>query len=338
MKHITINDLAQRLGISKSTVSRALGGDDKNIKKETKEKILELSKELGYRKNELAVNLRMKSTYTIGIVVPEMLTPFYMNFITHAQNELKKGGFRVIIAQSNEDPEAERSSLQMLEGYRVDGVLLSVCHNKKNIEYYKQLEKNDIPIVFFDRTITDIPSFQVKIDDYQSSYFMVEHLIRNGRKKIIFLAGPSYIQNSTDRERGYKKAVEKFNLNLGEEYVLKAGLNVEDGEKAMTKILEKNISFDAIFCFTELVALGAKNILQINNIKIPDEVAICCISGTKLCSIIHPKISAVEQPVIQMAEIASQLIMERLSNKKIAEKTITLQAEMILRESTEKFG
>jgi len=338
MKHITINDLAQRLGISKSTVSRALGGDDKNIKKETKEKILELSKELGYHKNELAVNLRMKSTYTIGIVVPEMLTPFYMNFITYAQNELKKGGFRVIIAQSNEDPEAERSSLQMLEGYRVDGVLLSVCHNKKNIEYYKQLEKNDIPIVFFDRTITDIPSFQVKIDDYQSSYFMVEHLIRNGRKKIIFLAGPSYIQNSTDRERGYKRAVEKFNLNLGEEYVLKAGLNVEDGEKAMTKILEKNISFDAIFCFTELVALGAKNILQINNIKIPDEVAICCISGTKLCSIIHPKISAVEQPVIQMAEIASQLIMERLSNKKIAEKTITLQAEMILRESTEKFG
>ena len=183
MKYVTIIDIAEALNISKSTVSRALRGDNQNVGKETRDKIIAMAEKLGYSRNELAVNLRKQSTCTIGIVVPEMLTPFYMNFITYAQQELNKKGYRVTLAQSHENPKAELANLQMFEDYRVEGILISVCHTEENIDTYKRLIQKGIPMVFFDRTISALPVSRVKIDDYIKAFFLVENLIRNGRKK-----------------------------------------------------------------------------------------------------------------------------------------------------------
>ena len=134
MKYTTIIDIAKQLGISKSTVSRALRNDDQNVNIETKKKILALAEEMGYTRNEMAVNLRHKSTKTIGIVVPEMITPFYMKFITCAQQILNRQGYRVALAQSHESTEAELANLKMFEDYRVEGILISVCHTSKNLD------------------------------------------------------------------------------------------------------------------------------------------------------------------------------------------------------------
>lgn len=138
MKHVTIIDIANELNISVSTVSRALRDDDYNVNKETKQKVIETARKMGYKRNELAVNLRKQNTRTIGIIVPEMVTPFYMNFITHAQEFLNNEGYRVTLAQSHEDADSERANLQMMEDYRVEGIIISACHNKKNIDIYKQ--------------------------------------------------------------------------------------------------------------------------------------------------------------------------------------------------------
>lgn len=173
MKYTTIIDIAQALGISKSTVSRALRGDKQNVSKETRERILAMAKKMGYTRNELAVNLRKQSTRTIGIVVPEMLTPFYMNFITYAQQELNRQGYRVTLAQSHENPNAELANLQMFEDYRVEGILISVCHTEKNLATYQRIMKKGIPMVFFDRTLSSLPISKVKIDDYLKSFFLV---------------------------------------------------------------------------------------------------------------------------------------------------------------------
>ncbi|MBR8724649.1 LacI family DNA-binding transcriptional regulator [Bacteroides pyogenes] len=334
MKYTTIIDIAKELGISKSTVSRALRGDDYNVSKETRQKILETANRLGYKRNELAVNLRMQSTRTIGIVVPEMITPFYMKFITHAQEILNKAGYRVTLAQSHEDPEAERLNLQMMEDYRVEGILISVCHDKKNREFYQIFLDKGIPLVFFDRTVEDISAPKVKINDYIKAFFMVEHLIRNGKKHIIHLAGPSYIQNAKERKKGYKDALEKFRLPCPPEYIVDAGVNFTDGKQAVEALIKKGIPFDAIFCFTEMSALGAKSCLQRYNYHIPEEVAICCISGTELCMLVHPSVTTVEQPVMLMAEEASRLIMEKIENFSVADETVILEAEMVVRGST----
>lgn len=334
MKYATIIDIARELGISKSTVSRALRGDDRNVNKETKKKILEMAEKVGYKRNELAVNLRRQSTRTIGIVVPEMVTPFYMNFITYAQMLLNEQGYRVTLAQSHEDPDAERANLQMLEDYRVEGILISACHNQKNLDIYQQLIDKGIPLVFFDRTITGISVPKVKIDDYIKAFFMVEHLIRSGKKKIVHLAGPAYIENAIERKRGYKDALEKFHIPYKPEYVIDAGVNFTDGAKAVEELIRRKILFDAIFSFTEMSALGAKSFLQQLHYAIPEDVAVSCISGTDLCILVHPSITSVEQPVRQMAEVASRLMMEKIENSTIADETVILNAEMMIREST----
>ena len=332
---VTIKDIAKKLGISKSTVSRALSGDCYNVKKETLDKILETAKTLGYKRNSVATNLRLNRTRIIGIVVPELVTSFYVNFITRVQSIVYAKGYQVSLSICNEDPDIERKNLQIMMDNQVEGILISACHNTKNIDVYKQLMEQGIPLIFFDRTIDDLSTPKVKIDDYIKSFFLVEYLIRTGRKKIVHLAGPSFIQNTHERIRAYKDAMDKFNLPYEPEFIIDSGVNFEDGEKSMEDFMKKQISFDAIFCFTEMSALGAKSFLQKLRYSIPEDVAICCVSGTILSTLVHPTLTVVEQPIEQMAEKSIELLFEKLSNPDIPDKEIILESKMIIRESTE---
>lgn len=334
-RYTTIQDIAKALGVSKSTVSRALKGDDKNVNKETREKIIKKANEMNYRRNEFAVNFRTRNSKTIGIVVPEMVTPFYMNFITAAQSSLNQHGYRVILALSGESPEMERVNLQMFADYRVEGIMISSCHNKANLEIYKDLIDQKIPLVFFDRTISNLPASRVTIDDYIKSFFMVEHLIRNKRKHIIHLAGPDYIQNTIERRKGYLDAIKKFRIEYDSRYLIKAGVDDEAGANAAEKIIRDKIPCDAIFCFTEMQALGVKRCLQEHGISIPHNVAISCMSGTTLSTLVHPPLTAVEQPVNEMAVTAVKLILDKIDNIMTPDETVVLKSKMIIRRSTE---
>lgn len=165
-KYVTIKDIARELGISKSTVSRALSGDTGNVKAETLQKIMETAEQMGYHRNDLAVHLRQQSTHNIGIIIPEIITSFYMTFINEAQTILRNQGYKVMIAISNENPEQERENIQMMEQLRVDGILISVCDKEYNIDLYNKVIENGIPMVFFDRTVEKVKASQVRMDDY----------------------------------------------------------------------------------------------------------------------------------------------------------------------------
>lgn len=332
MKNVTIQEIAKELKLSPSTVSRALRKDYTNLSKETVQLVIETAKRMGYKRNEMAANLRRKRTGTIGIIVPESVNYFFMEFITHAQKMLRKNGYRVSFAQCNEDADEERTNLQMMLDHQVEGIILCACHNTKNIDVYKQLLEASIPLVFFDRTVDGIPVSRVKIDDYMRAFFMVEHLIRRGRKRIIHLAGPSYIQNTHERIRAYRDALEKFHLPF--RCIVESGVSMDTGEKSMEGFLRKEIPFDAVFCFTENAALGAKRSLQRNRIRIPDDVAICCVSGTDLSTLVHPTMTAIEQPVQLMAQKSVELMLEKLKNPDTPCREIVLESKMFIREST----
>lgn len=334
MKYVTIIDIARELGISKSTVSRALSGDSHNVKPETMRLICETADRMGYQRNELAVNLRRQSTRNIGIIIPEVVTSFFMNFIQQAQRELRAQGYRTIIAVSNEDPEQEAENLLMLEQCRVEGILMSVCHKNRNAELYRKIMAHGIPIVFFDRRVEGVDASQVHIDDYLMAFFMVETLIRSGQRKILHLAGPDYISNGYDRHRGYRDALEKFNIPYDATYVVQGGLDAAQGAKAIEDFLSRGEPLDAVFGFTETATLGAKSVLQKMHYRIPDDVALCCISGTALCTLVHPTITAVEQPVTQMATLSCRLLMDQIANPDAPKECPVLRGEMILREST----
>ena len=332
-KYVTILDIARELGISKSTVSRALSGDTSNVKAATIERILETAHRMGYHRNEMAVNLRKQSTHNIGIIIPEIITSFYMNFVNHVQSLLRKEGYKVIIAVSNENPEQERENIQMMEQIRVDGILMSVCDKDKNQDLYNKVIGRGIPIVFFDRTLERMQTSQVRMDDNIMAFFMVESLIAQGRKHIVHIPGPSYIRNGYDRLVGYREALEKHLLPYDANYVLPSALSADEGARVMEDFLQRHITFDAVFGFTETALLGAKTILQKHGFRIPEDVALCCMSGTALSTLVHPTITAVEQPVEEMAKEACRLLLAHIADANKPAEDVALRGETIYRES-----
>lgn len=333
MKHVTIKDIAQHLSISVSTVSRALV-DDKNIRKETKEKVLETAKKLGYKPNPVATNLKYGHTNTVGVIVPEMVTPFASRVVNGIQEVLYANGIKVIIAESGEDPEKEKENLQLMERFMVDGIIISLCSYKKNKEEYLRLQKAEMPMVFYDRIPHGLDVPQVIVDDYMKSFFLVERLIRSGRKHIVHIQGPDDVYNSLERIRGYKDALTKFNISFDEKRVIRTGLTFEDGKNVADELLKRNISFDAVFAFTDTLAIGAMNRLRERGKKIPEEVAVASFSGTELSTIVYPELTTVEPPLFQMGKKAAELILEKIKNPISPNRSVVLNAEIRSRAST----
>ena len=303
MKHVTIKDIAHYLSISVSTVSRALV-NDKNIRRETKEKVLEAAKTLGYKPNPVATNLKFGHTNTVGVIVPEMVTPFASRVVNGIQEVLYANGIKVIIAESGEDPEKEKENLQLMERFMVDGIIISLCSYKRNREEYLRLQQAEMPMVFYDRIPYGLDVPQVIVDDYMKAFFLVERLIRSGRKRIVHLQGPDDVYNSIERARGYKDALSKFNIFPDEDMLVKTGLTFEDGKNVADRLVEKNISFDAVF------------------------------AGTELSTIVYPKLTTVEPPLLQMGRTAAELILEKIKNPSSPNRSVVLNAEIRMRAST----
>lgn len=333
MKHVTIKDIANYLTLSVSTVSRALT-DDKNIRRETKEKVLAAAKALGYRPNPVATNLKYGRTNTVGVIVPEMVTPFASQVIEGIQKVLYAKGLKVIIAQSDENPQREKENLQLMESFMVDGIIICLCHHAENRALYTRLQEEGIPMVFFDRIPEDKDASKVVVDDYAKSFFMMEHLIRSGRRRIAHLQAPSYIYNSVERFRGYKDALSKFRISYDDSLVIKTGMTIDDGRRAAEQLICANTSFDALFAFTDTLAIGAMNYLREQGISIPEEVAVASFSGTILSTIVYPQLTTVEQPLEEMGEAAARLMLEKINDPSATNRTIVLDAKIQVRGST----
>lgn len=333
MKHVTIKDIARALCISVSTVSRALT-DDKNIRRETREAVLREAERLGYRRNPVAMNLKMGRTNTIGVIVPEMHTPYASQVVTGIQSVLYKNNQKVMIAESDENPNRERENLQMMEEFMVDGLIVSICSYKHNIETYSRLASEGMAIVFYDRIphgMDDMP--QVMVDDNNDSYFMAEHLIRLGRHRIAYLYGPDDVYNAVERASGYREAMEKFHL-YDPQLVVKTGMTFADGAAAVDSLVRQGIEFDAVYAFTDTLAIGAMNRLRELGRRIPEDVAVAGFSGSELSTIVFPQLTTIEPPLLEMGKRAAELALEKVRNPEAENRKIVLRTEMKCRVST----
>ncbi len=317
-----------------STVSRALSGD-KNIRVETREKVLAAAEQLGYKPNPMATNLKFGRTNTIGVVVPEMTTPFASQIIGGVQEVCGEKGIKVLIADSNESWERERENLSTMERFMVDGILISPCDYIKNRPIYEELLEAGMPLIFFDRIPHGMNVSQVIVDDYIKSFFLVEHLVRSGRKRIVHIQGPKYVYNSVERVGGYRKALSKFNIEPTADLIVNSGLRFEDGAAAARHLLESGVEFDAIFAFTDTLAIGAMNFLRGAGKRIPEDVAIVSFSGTSLSTIVYPELTSVTPPLRQIGNSAAKLLVEKINNPEAPIRSIVLDAEIILRGSSE---
>lgn len=332
MKRTTIKDIARYLSVSVSTVSRALA-DNKNIRADTRQKVVEAAEALGYKPNPVATNLKYGHTNTVGVIVPEMVTPFAAKVIKGIQHILYANNIKVIIAESGEDPEQERSSLELMDNFMVDGIIVGICSYKHNRDIYDRLIKNGMPIVFYDRIPYGLDVSQVIVDDYMKSFFMVEKMIRGGRRHIVHLAGADRIYNAIEREKGYVDAMRKFSLGENIKIVKAGGMDFADGRDVAISLMQEKCVFDAVFAFTDTLAIGLMNGLADMGVDIPCDVAVSSFSGTELATIVRPQLSTVEPPLFEMGVKAAELVLERIGNPLSPQRSIVLDAEIKMRHS-----
>lgn len=333
MSNVTIKDIAAALSLSVSTVSRALSGD-RNVSVKTREAVLSAAGEMGYRKNPVAASLKAGKTQTVGVVAPEMWSGYTIQVIRGIQSVLYPLGIRVIIADSGEDPLREEENILMMERFMVDGLIVGLCSYLKNKELYTRLLSQKTPLVFYGRIPHGLDVSQVLVDDYAKSFFMVERMILSGRRRIVHIEGPESIYNSVERARGYRDAMAKYDLPRDPSLRIRTGIGIEDGVRAVDRLLEEKVPFDAIFSFTERPAVGALNRLREHGLRIPEDIAVCSFSGTTYTEAVYPHMTTVAPPMFAMGETAAELIMEKVKDPSSAPRTVILNAEIKMHGST----
>lgn len=342
-KNTTIIDISRALGISKSTVSRALA-DRLDVKPETKEKVLEMAKKMHYRPNQFAKNLIKKRTKIIGVVVPEFINSFFARIIIQIQNVFEKEGFHVLITQCNESAELERRNLEILGDSMVEGILISVSQQKLNSDYYQELIDRGIPLVFFNRPSPDISASRVVIDDYKWADFAVEHLIEVRRKigdvnpRIMHFRGPSAIDLSHRRYQGYLYALQKHGIEFNPQWVVQCkNFDREEGYNQMMRCIDQGLIPDALFAFNDPLAIGAMKALLKCGYQIPKQVSVMGFTESQSASVTSPMLTSVAQPLEQMGETAAKLLLDKIENPHTPNRTVVLEGELHIRESTSPF-
>ena len=329
---VTIHDIADILGIDSSTVSRALNNSPR-VAKKTKTKILTKAKELGYRRNHLASNLRKSKTNTLGVIVPRISRYFFSSAIAGIEETAFKAGYNVIICQSLESFEREQSILDTLLANRVDGVLISISMETKNDNHLNGLKLRNIPYVFFDRHCNIEKNSNVVIDDFEAAFMAVEHLIDQKCTEIAHFSGPQNLEIYKNRFKGYKSALEKHNITFREELVISSSLMEKDAAENVKKILALPFNVDGLFCANDVVAIGAMKYLKEIGIKIPEEIATVGFSNETISSVIEPALTTINQPGSKIGIAAANLLIDKISDNTI-HKTIIVQTNLIQRKSS----
>jgi len=335
MRQITVKDIANKLSLHYTTVSKALRGHP-DISIETKHRVLSLAKELDYHPNSIAKSLKKQSTSTIGIIIPSIKVDFFSAVISGVEEVAYEQGFNTVVCQSNENYEREASHVSTLISNRVDGVLISLAQTTKSGTHFRPLQKKGIPLVLFDRISEDIEADKVVVDDYGGAVQAVRHLIQSGYRSIAHIAGPENTSIGRDRCRGYTDELKRNGITIDHENIIFGGLQEDDGVAAFRKLLSRDTLPKAIFAVNDPVAVGIYDEIKRNGLTIPQDVALVGFGNIKLSSYLDPPLTTVTQSPYKLGKAAAGMLLRRIENpeSKIEPETEVIETELILREST----
>ena len=332
MTKVTIIDIARALGITPSTVSRALAGNP-YVKESTREAVKQKAKELGYERNVIASNLRSGRTHAVGIIVPRIHRSFFSSIISAAEEVLDKAGYSLIICQTRENLQDEIRALNTLSGIRVGGIMLSHAIGSKSGKHIQEAIHGGIKLVQFDRVFEGLPGSTVTNDDFNGAYSATKHLIKRGYKRIGAFTGPLSTKMFLNRYEGYKKALEDAGIPLDETIVFKDSIIRENGYLNGAKALEKGC--DAIYSSGDYSALGALEFAKDQGVRVPEDFGILGTANEDFTSLISPSMTSIEQNPREMGTKAAQALL-RLMNGETAGEHLTVETTLIPRESTDR--
>jgi LacI family transcriptional regulator len=334
-KEITIYDIARELNISPATVSRGLN-DHAAVNKETKKKIFNMAKEMGYRSNTFASNLRRQRTNTIGVIVPRLNSNFMSSVISGMEKVANDTGYNLIISQSLETAKKEATNAQTMFNSRVDGLLVSLAYDTDNIDHFKDFLKKGIPLIFFDRVFNHKQCTGIIIDNVKAGLDATNHLIEQGCRKIVHITGSLKRNVYADRLKGYKYALADQDLAFDNDLVLETNLSVEAGVAAAEQILEMKPLPDGVFVANDACAVSCMQTLKQAGIAIPQDIAFVGFNNDPLAKVVEPNLTTVNYPGYEMGEAAAQTLINHLNGTSNinSTNTIILRSELVIRESS----
>ncbi len=336
-KRTSIYDIAQRLDVSVSTVSRALS-DHPSISAALKERIREVAREMHYTPNSVAVNLKTGRRNTIGVVVPGINRSFFSSAIEGIEDKAYKQGYDVLIYQSKDSAEREERIVHSLAG-KVDGVIASVAADATDHSYYNHLSASGVPVVLFDRTAKGVDAGTVIVDDCQGAALAVEHLLRQGMKRIYHFAGPRHVNVWGNRLEGYLSTMREAGLSVSDEYIFE-GINTseQEGRRFAETVLTAHASGqplpEAVFFAGDFAALGAMLEFQKAGIRIPEDIAVVGFANEPFCQLLPTPLSSVDQFSYKMGYMAGKMMFDRLRGE--PQVGIVIAPELIIRKSSLK--
>jgi len=315
---VTIKDIAKALGLSTSTVSRALR-DSHEISAETKQMVLDCAEKLNYRPNPIALSLKEKRSRSIGVVVCEIANSFFSQIINGIESIAYDRGYNVIISQSHESYEREVMDLHYLSSRSVDGLLISVSTETNDTSHIRALHEKGLPIVLFDRIADDIKTHTVVSDNFQGAYDATEHLIQQGFKKIAVLTNSEYLSITSERLAGYKAAMEAHQCNIQPSWVkhcFYGGMVFSEIEDAVNQLMAQKNKPEAIFTTSDKLTTGCLKTLLRRGLRVPDDMALIGFSNTDIPELINPPLSLVRQPAYEMGKAATELLLQLIESKR----------------------
>ncbi len=335
-KQITLSDIAKKLNVSTVTVSKALRNHP-DISDKRAAEIKKKAKKLGYIPNLAARNLSAKKTNTIGVIVPVIANSFFANYVESIYEFAFENNYDIILAVSNENSEQERKHLETMLSMRVDGIIISVAEQSNNEDIFKRIKKLNIPIVFFDRTITKTGYSSVTLANRKGAFEAVEKALELGYKKIGHVGGWQNSNIGKDRYLGFKEALLKHKIKIKKDWIIFTGFGKEDGYNAFMKFYKNGNLPEFIFAVTFPVGLGIVEAAKEVGVKIPKELDIVCFGDSNINEYLKPSISCVIHNTKEFASEAFKLVTEQVNGENnVPEKHLEITIKFLQKDTCKK--
>jgi LacI family transcriptional regulator len=331
---VTMKEIAKKLGVSVSTISRALK-DSPELHVDTKRRIVEMAKEMNYQPNLLAQSLRISRSKTLGVIVPEITSHFFASCISGIQDYANKRGYNVMICQSNESLDQEKANIRALVSSQVDGLLISLSRETNQFDHLYELYNREINFVLFDRVQEDIPVSKVTFNDAGGAYQVTNHLLEGGNRRIVYVSGPEDLYISKKRKEGYLKALDEYGIPEDPALIKISELTLEDNLRVANEIAAMNPRPDAVFCMIDPVAVDVLTQWKSLGIRIPEDMALAGFTNNPTSAVVEPPLTTVSQPGYEMGKLAVSHLLDQLDG--IASEdpiSIVLETTLVPRKSS----
>lgn len=332
-KHRTsLKDLAQELGVSIATVSRALRNSPE-IGQDMQKKVKELAKRLNYRPNPFAQSLRKEAPRVIGVVVPNLVTHYYAAVLDGIEDEARKEGYSVISANTHEDTEAEIRAIDNFIGLHVEGIIACLSQNTTDYSHFEEIANMGIPLVFFGRTCLTDRFSSVTANGDEAAFRATQHLIDTGSRRIAFIGGPNHLDMVRRRKHGYLEALRENHIPIDRNLVACEKIDYQWAMDTTTRLLKQADRPDAILAFNDIITFAAFTAIKQQDLRIPEDVALIGFTDDVHAQYVTPRMSAIEDQSHQMGQTACQLLLKNINGDSKIYREIVPQ-KLVIRETS----